>query len=369
MLVRSNCCSMTLNTFRARRRTGGDGESRVSASRSDAELTNGIALVMTRDGYFLAEAVDEGLRRRDRKEIGGPCGGPGQCVRDAVHVHRHRIHVLMGRTERKYAEVHFAGDFGIERRAVAAAVNDQPSVGRVLARAQDVRQQLGISAVEHVVGPPLVAYFAIGIGQHIGGGLIAEDSAEACQVRSRGLADASFAAAEEYEFGPAHKTLRSRASIMICWAETTLPSSTVRSEALITNLLSSALLGRSVMGTVSGSPVWSFWPSRALALAQQPAPRLGAFAAGAEDTSVGAGFAASTGARTGAGAELLPAGWLAAAAMRAASSLESRFFFMERPFWVMVRWCGITIPRLRNIATPRSHECAASRHFAAGALQ
>src|SRR5580658_2082693 len=57
MLVRSNCCSMTLNTFRARRRTGGDGESRVSASRSDAELTNGITLVMTREGYFLARRL------------------------------------------------------------------------------------------------------------------------------------------------------------------------------------------------------------------------------------------------------------------------------------------------------------------------
>jgi hypothetical protein len=35
-------------------------------------------------------------------------------------------------------------------------------------------------------------------------------------------------------------------------------------------------------------------------------------------------------------AEPLPAGWLAAAAMRAAKSLESRFFFMERPFPMMV---------------------------------
>src|ERR1700733_14363102 len=40
-----------VNVFRARRRTGGDGTSKDSASRSPAELTNGIAFVMTREGY------------------------------------------------------------------------------------------------------------------------------------------------------------------------------------------------------------------------------------------------------------------------------------------------------------------------------
>jgi hypothetical protein len=69
------------------------------------------------------------------------------------------------------------------------------------------------------------------------------------------------------------------------------------------------------------------------------------------------------------GAELLPAGWLAAAAILAANSLESRFFFILGTFAVMVRWSGITIPQLRNIATPCSHECAASQHFAVEALQ
>src|SRR5580704_15951959 len=72
-------------------------------------------------------------------------------------------------------------------------------------------------------------------------------------MRGRGLADATLAASEENEFSPVHKTLRSNASSMICWAETTLPSSLVRSDALRTNLLSRALLGRSVIGTVSGS--------------------------------------------------------------------------------------------------------------------
>ena len=52
-LRRSNCSSITLNTLRARRRTGDDGESRVSASRSEAEFTNGMGFVITREGYFL----------------------------------------------------------------------------------------------------------------------------------------------------------------------------------------------------------------------------------------------------------------------------------------------------------------------------
>jgi hypothetical protein len=51
--------------------------------------------------------------------------------------------------------------------------------------------------------------------------------------------------------------------------------------------------------------------------------------AGVEDTNTGAGT--GTGAAAGAVAELLPAGLLAAAAMRAANSLESRFFFIREP--------------------------------------
>ena len=74
----------------------------------------------------------------------------------------------------------------------------------------------------------------------------------------RGFAYAPFAASKENEFGMVHKTLRSRASSMICWAEITLPSSRVRSEAFRTNLLNSALLGRRVMGTVSCSGLLFF---------------------------------------------------------------------------------------------------------------
>jgi hypothetical protein len=108
---------------------------------------------------------------------------------------------------------------------------------------------------------------------------------------------------------------------MICWADTTLPSSTVRCEALITNLFKSALLGRSVIGTESGSAglvLLSFGRAGADAAAGAAG---GVFAAGVEDTNTGAAVA-------GMGADLLPAGWLAAAANLAAKSLESRFFFI-----------------------------------------
>jgi hypothetical protein len=99
---------------------------------------------------------------------------------------------------------------------------------------------------------------------------------------------------------------------MICWADTTLPSSRVRSDALRTNLFKRALLGRSVMGTVSGS----------LGLVFFGLEREGVDSV-ADSLVVGAGDT-----NTGAGAALAPAGLLAAAAIRAAKSLESRFFFM-----------------------------------------
>ena len=68
---------------------------------------------------------------------------------------------------------------------------------------------------------------------------------------------------------------------MICWADITLPSSRVRSDALKTNLLSSALLGRRVMGTVSGSAGLVF-----LAF-ERAGAAAGALAAGVEDTNTG----------------------------------------------------------------------------------
>lgn len=113
---------------------------------------------------------------------------------------------------------------------------------------------------------------------------------------------------------------------MICWAETTLPSSRVRSDALMTNLLRIALLGRRVMGTVSGSAGLLFLAFARAGPGATTGDAAGVVTAGVEHTNVGAGLGAD------AGAALLPAGWLAAAAIRAASSLESRFFFMTGTF-------------------------------------
>jgi hypothetical protein len=73
--------------------------------------------------------------------------------------------------------------------------------------------------------------------------------------------------------------------------------------------------------------------------------------------------------RTGAGAAAAPAGCLAAAAILAAKSLECGFFFMGLADPVILRWYGITIPRLRDIAMVRCYRCTASQHFAIVALQ
>jgi hypothetical protein len=139
---------------------------------------------------------------------------------------------------------------------------------------------------------------------------------------------------------------------MICWAEITLPSSRVRSAAFRTNLLNNALLGRRVIGTVSGSGLIFLDFDRSGAAGCT-------LASGAEDTKTGA---------AGAGTDFAPTGWLAAAASRAARSLDSLFFFIGRLIKV-ARWCGVTIARLRNFATLSRHEGMALRRFAFAALQ
>jgi len=117
-LRRSYCSSMTLNTLRAKRRTGDDGDSRDSASRSDAESTNEIGLLIT----------DERLCSRYRKNIGGPCRRPCQRVGDSVHVPGHGVQVLVRRAEREYAKVRLVRNRRIERGAVPASVNDQLAI-------------------------------------------------------------------------------------------------------------------------------------------------------------------------------------------------------------------------------------------------
>jgi hypothetical protein len=139
---------------------------------------------------------------------------------------------------------------------------------------------------------------------------------------------------------------------MICWAEITLPSSRVRSEAFKTNLLKSALLGRRVIGTVSGSGFIFLDFDRSGAATCT-------LVSGVEDTNTGAAAE---------GTDLAPTGWLAAAASRAAKSLDSLFFFIRAPF-VVAGWCGVTIARLHNVATLSRHGCAALQRFAVEALQ
>jgi hypothetical protein len=77
-------------------------------------------------------------------------------------------------------------------------------------------------------------------------------------------------------------------------------------------LLSKALLGRNVIGTVSASGFAFFCLVRFGAGSSSA----GGLTTGAADIS------------TGAGTDPVPAGCLAAAAIRAANSLESRFFFI-----------------------------------------
>jgi hypothetical protein len=77
-------------------------------------------------------------------------------------------------------------------------------------------------------------------------------------------------------------------------------------------LLSKALLGRNVIGTVSTSGFVFF----CLVRHGDGGSSIVVLTAGAEDTS------------TGAGTDPAPAGCLAAAEIRAANSLESRFFFI-----------------------------------------
>jgi len=75
------------------------------------------------------------------------------------------------------------------------------------------------------------------------------------------------------------------------------------------------------MGTVSGSLRVAFF----------------GFDGAASDTEIGDTAAGCGEINVGAGKELRPAGWLAAAAIRAAKSLESRFFFM----WCLrIEWWG-----------------------------
>jgi hypothetical protein len=131
---------------------------------------------------------------------------------------------------------------------------------------------------------------------------------------------------------------------MICCAETTLPSSRVRSEALSTNLFQRVLSGLRVMGTVCGSLILAFFGFAGSTTKAETA----GFACGSEAVSMGAGT------------ELIPAGCLAAAESRAARLLALGFFFMDLPIadlpdGVTSQYCDGSILQLSAVVMSRHH--------------
>jgi hypothetical protein len=121
---------------------------------------------------------------------------------------------------------------------------------------------------------------------------------------------------------------------------------------LSTNLFNQAFVGRRVIGTVSGC--------------------LGLVVFGFERATGGTiSFVAATtgaeGATTSVVKTLVPAGLLAAAAIRAANSLATRLFFMEAA--VIVGRFDAAMPQLRSIAILRDYECVASECFTVEVLQ
>jgi hypothetical protein len=108
------------------------------------------------------------------------------------------------------------------------------------------------------------------------------------------------------------------------------------------------------MGTESDSLGLAFLAFERLGVGATSGVAAGALASAVEDTNTGALIGAD------AGAALLPAGWLAAAAMRAAKSLESRFFFIRGPllWWrdgVASQYRDFTILQLHAVASARHH--------------
>src|SRR5262249_47790006 len=77
---RSYSSSIMLNTLRASWRTGDDGESSFSASRSEAEFTNGIGLVITREGYSLERRVMNDLAAGIAKILVGHAAGQASAL-------------------------------------------------------------------------------------------------------------------------------------------------------------------------------------------------------------------------------------------------------------------------------------------------
>src|SRR6185312_1371691 len=128
--------------------------------------------------------------------------------------------------------------------------NNQPTTVSLFGGFDVSGKLVRIRSVQDVIWPSFIPYFPIRVCQHVCSTLIAETCAETSQMSVGGFADASFASAKKNDLGLAHASTFSKASIMICWAETTLPSSLVRSDAFSTNLFQRLLSGRRVIGIV-----------------------------------------------------------------------------------------------------------------------
>src|SRR5690242_11081750 len=133
--------------------------------------------------------------------IGRPCGRPRHGFRQALHIVGDSVQVFLRRPERQNRQIGYRCDFLVERKPIAAAVDEQPTVEAAVARTDDLGQAVRLSAVKYTIGPPLPAYLARWVGQDIRRRVVAQDSAEAGKMRSRSLAGAALAAANEYDAG------------------------------------------------------------------------------------------------------------------------------------------------------------------------
>jgi hypothetical protein len=124
---------MTLNTFRAKRRTGDDGDSSDSASKSEAEFTKGIGLVITREGYFFERRLMNDWAAGIAKILVGHAVGHANAFSIlSMSLDTVSMSSWDGRNGNMQRSTSSAM---AESKAVASSVDDQPPIGGTLARA------------------------------------------------------------------------------------------------------------------------------------------------------------------------------------------------------------------------------------------
>ena len=103
----------------------------------------------------LGETVQKILRGVDGKCIGRPRTGPGQSIRYRRQRSRDSVDILFGGAERNNREIAVAGDLDIEIRAIAAAIDEQPTVEIAAAGIENQRELLRQPAIKNRIGPSL----------------------------------------------------------------------------------------------------------------------------------------------------------------------------------------------------------------------